>query len=165
MRQIPLSQGLMTLVDDADYERLAQYRWYACKDHRKHYAKRSAGNQKLLMHRVILGLRPGDGIQSDHRDGNGLNNQRENLRTCTNAENGRNRVASAGLTSAYLGVSLDRNKWRAQSKLPRSKGGLKVSLGWFDSEEDAARAYDRFAIEHFGEFANPNFPIDRQATG
>ncbi len=162
MKEIPLIQGLVALVDDEDFEWLSRWKWHAwkCRHHKTYYARRQAGKTELLMHRVILGLSRGDGIQSDHADRDGLNNCRGNLRICTRAQNGTNRSSATGSTSSYLGVSWDRTrgKWKAASVMPRQGPGRRVNLGRFDDEQDAARAYDRFAIEHFGEFANPNFP-------
>lgn len=165
--EIPLTNGMVALVDAQDFERLSQYSWRARKGSKPggpelYYASRrvpsAAGRgPEIHMHHDLLG--PG---LVDHKDGNGLNNQRSNLRHCTQSQNLANaRFGSKGKTSRFRGVSFHRAKgrWQAQSKLNQKK----VHLGRFVSEEEAARAYDNFAREHFGEFARLNFP-DGEAT-
>jgi len=151
---ISLTQGKVALVDDADFEWLNQWKWHACKGTRTYYAKRESPT--ILMHREILGLKFGDGIETDHRNGDGLDNRRENLRKCTNAENCHNRVhLCSRKSSIYKGVNWDKRKqkWQARTRYE----GKSIFLGYYDSEIDAARAYDRAALKYFGEFAKPNF--------
>ena len=157
-RQIHLTQGYVTLVDDVDYEWLKQWKWCAHVDRQGCvYAVRSVwvdGRNKMLrMHRLILGAKPGK--MSDHINGDTLDNRRSNLRICTNQQNNRNRHARAG-TSRYKGVHWYKrgSKWRASIHI----NGRFKHLGYFDDEQEAALAYDRAARELFGEFANPNFP-------
>ena len=110
----------------------------------------------VQMHRQLLGL----GRQTpivDHADGNGLNNQRENLRICSKSQNGANRRKKGrGTTSRYLGVSAhywkNQKKWVAQSAI----GGKSVYIGIFESELGAAAAYNARAHRMFGEYANLN---------
>ena len=96
MRTIPLSQGKVAFVDDADHAALAQHRWFACRIGRTFYAFRNAPGRRGLvaMHRVLLDASPD--LAVDHRDGNGLKNQRANLRLATKAQNGQNRRPQAG---------------------------------------------------------------------
>jgi hypothetical protein len=87
-KEIPLTQGKVAVVDEEDFDRLNKHKWYACKNGNTFYALRKSNvNGKrltILMHREILGLKPGDpGV--DHRDGNGLNNRRKNLRLASHA--------------------------------------------------------------------------------
>jgi len=158
LKTIPLTQNKFVLVDDADFKLLNQWKWHAKKDRWIYYAERrdKENKDKISMHRQILGLKRGDGIKSDHKDRNGLNNQRYNLRTCTNAENARNKKPQIGGTSQYKGVCWDTTikSWRAYICYK----GHQIYLGAFDDEADAAKAYDRAAEDLFGEFAYLNFP-------
>jgi hypothetical protein len=110
------------------------------------------------MHREILGFGSikQDPRLVDHRNRNGLDNRRENLRPSTNSQNLGNRIGSPNSSSKYKGVHWDstRGKWRTQAQ----HDGKTYRLGRFDSEEEAAAAYDRKALELWGEFALLNFP-------
>ena len=160
MKQIPLTLGKFTIVDDEDYRRFSQHKWYTFKNRNTYYAVRhvwqKGGKTKsILMHREILGLKAGDSRKSDHRDGNGLNNLRENLRICTHIENSRNRHAVRG-TSKYKGVH------RATKRGKKWQVGIRynnkyIHLGSFTDEVEAAKVYDIKAKELFGEFAYTNF--------
>jgi len=158
MKTIPLSQGKEAVVDDEDYERLAQFKWCALKQGNTFYARRNvhtpAGWTLASMHRMIL--KPPNNMQCDHIDGNGLNNQRANLRACTRAENTCNQRPQVGCASRFKGVAWHKaaQKWQAQIQ----NVGKQMHLGYFTDEVDAARAYDAAARELFGEFARPNFP-------
>ncbi len=167
-KTIPLSQGYVTVVDDEDYEWLNQWNWSVTKyvfpnGRVKLRADRTVptvcadGKTKdvtWLMHRVIVGARDGELV--DHVDGDGLNNRRSNLRKATPTQNGQNRKSNRNSSSRYKGVSWNARKeeWIAQIQINK-----KVAyLGHFADEIEAARAYDRAAKEHFGEFARLNFP-------
>ena len=157
MKRIPLSQGLEALIDDEDESFLGQYRWFAAKRKRTFYAGTNNDGkwpdqpETILMHRLLLGFP----IGVDHVNGNGLDNQRDNLRPTGQSGNLANQRATRG-SSAYKGVSwMGRlNKWRAYIS-PRSG---QRHLGTFTSEVDAARAYDRAALALWGDFAHTNFP-------
>src|SRR5208337_4201723 len=100
-REIPLTQGKVTIVDAADYEWLSQWHWSSKKDSTgNHYAVRS----KISMHRAILGLGLGDPRKVDHLDGNGLHNWRSNLRLATNSQNQMNRRKAVNNTWGFIGV-------------------------------------------------------------
>ena len=111
----------------------------------------------LRMHKLITGYE-----QTDHINHDGLNNQRSNLRLATHAQNQRNQRPYLGRTSPYKGVHWfpSREKWRAQIVIANHER----HIGLFGAEEDAARAYDAAAREHFGEYACLNFPDERQAA-
>jgi len=161
MKTIPLTQGLVAIVDDEDYPELSKYKWCAARFHNRgtYYALRSdrstGKNLQVCMHRQILGLEHGDPRQGDHVNRNGLDNRRENLRIATNAENGRNRPVQANNTTGLKGVGWNKQhrKYHAQIKVD----GKKIHLGLFASPIAAARAYDAAARKYFGEFARPNF--------
>lgn len=158
MKEIPLTQGFVALVDDEDYEWLNQDSW--CVVHRKHadYAGRSHYINSvyqgfILMHRVILAV--SDGADVDHKDNNGLNNQRYNLREATRSQNSANTRAHFDGSSSYKGVywATSSGWWIARIMCR----GQQYYLGHFNSEIEAALAYDAKARELFGKFARPNF--------
>ncbi len=159
MREIPLTQGKVALVDDEDYERVAQFNWHAVKHREIWYAQRNLISPKTgrrttqHMQRFILDTCTAPHI--DHRDCDGLNNQRYNFRPCTHAQNFRNRGAQRNNTSGYKGVtwSAIKNRWLAAIQVDSTK----MHLGNFRDPVEAARAYDAAAAQHFGEFAVLNF--------
>lgn len=160
-REIELTQGYVTIVDDDLYEALNAHKWCIHRSGRIIYANRGVWIdnrcQHVFMHRVIIGAEPG--MRVDHINGDTLDNRRANLRTCTPAENNRNRrIRRADNTSGYKGVSwhAKRGKWHAHI---RHEGRLR-HLGYFDNPIGAAHAYDAAAIEMFGAFARVNFPVD-----
>lgn len=151
MKLIPLTQGRFAMVDDSDHDWLSQFKWHAVNDRGIYYAIRS--RDKKRMHRIILGL-TNPKIPCDHRDHNGLNNQRDNIRECTQSQNICNRSPKKNGSSKYLGVSWDKQhkKWRT---FIQENKRLKF-LGRFHLETDAATAYNNAAKEIHGEFANLN---------
>lgn len=154
MKHIPLTQGQQAIVDDEDYDWLNQWKWHARKDCKTYYVVRKDKQVAVLMHRHIFGLTKGDGEETDHRNGNGLDNRRENLRICTHSQNHQNRHAVCG-NSKYKGVCyhISNKKWLVHIKL----NGQQIHIGYFDDEIEAAKAYDAKALEMFGEFACTNF--------
>lgn len=153
MKLIKLTRGKFTMVDDADYDWLNQWKWNAAKKDDSFYAVRQNGNKKIKMHRLILGLNDPK-ILGDHRDRNGLNNQRYNLRQATHTQNRHNSSGFKSSSSKFKGVSWDKNtqKWRASIRTL----GKKTNLGFFKLESEAAIAYDNAAKERHGEYANLN---------
>jgi hypothetical protein len=149
MKQIELSQGKVALVDDEDFEYLSQWKWCVLGNRGKRYAFRRAGGKGVLMHRIISNAPPD--MVVDHIDGNGLNNQKGNLRVCTNTENVRNQTR---IKNGYKGVSRDKQAWRSRIFVNKKF----ISLGRYDTPEEAAKAYDKAARKFFGVFARPNFP-------
>ena len=153
MKEIQLTQGKVALVDDEDFEYLNQWKWCAHKHRNTFYVVRNTtlNGKRItkLMHGVILN---GKGI--DHIDHNGLNNQKSNLRFCTQSQNLMNTKKRANTSSIYKGVHFDNRtkKWLAQINLR----GKQIYIKLLSSEVDAARAYNAKATELFGEFANLN---------
>jgi hypothetical protein len=157
-RRIHLSEGKYALVDQTDFYRINNLDWFAKEDFDSIYAvrffKRHGKNSKLLsMHRFIYN--PPAGLVVDHRNCNGLDNRRENLRPATRSQNTCNTPKRKNTTSRFVGVHFSKKskKWVAQIKY---KGGKKW-LGYFDNEIDAARVYDLAAVKYHGEFARLNF--------
>ena len=146
MKQIPLTQSKVTLVEDGDFEFLSQYRWYANLVYDKWYARTSMGTGKIYMHQLLLRA-----TEVDHINGDSLDNRRSNLRSATRSQNAANRAKAGGMTSQYKGVSWDKanQKWRSTIMVDYKQ----VSLGRFESEHDAALAYNIKAFELYGEFA------------
>ena len=158
MKEIKLTRGKLALVDDGDYERVSSFKWYALSGKHTFYAARTGRlgeSHTHLMHRDILG--PGVVSEVDHKNGNGLDNRRDNIRPATDAENSRGfRVKSPKATSRFRGVYFYKRTGKWVARL--STNGECICLGYHHVEEEAARAYDRCAIAVFKEFANLNFP-------
>src|SRR5689334_17780885 len=127
---IKLTQGKIALVDDEDFDFLNKWKWHANSNGRKNifYAKRLDSNKIVSMHRVILSITDPK-IIVDHKDGDGLNNQRSNLRIATPSQNNANRRPMG--SSKYLGVYYHKSskKWKAQI----GKNGTNTSLGYFET--------------------------------
>lgn len=155
-KQIQLTQGMIALVDDADYDFLSQWKWFAHRDGNKWYAERNErhlfGRKIIKMHRAILG---NTSKETDHINGNGLDNRRSNLRACSTSENGMNRSKQKNNTSGYKGVYLEKgkNKFKAQINVNNKK----ITLGRFDTAEQAAKAYDEAVKKYHGKFSKTNF--------
>lgn len=150
------------MVDDADFQSLNRYRWYTSKGCGTFYALRwvsffKNGHDSESMHRRLFDLKFRDGKIVDHKDGNGLNNQRNNLRICTSQENAFNRRVK-NKSSRFRGICSRRRKDGIIKSWARiTHNGKYINLGCFNSEIDAAVAYDNAAKELFGEFAILNF--------
>lgn len=157
-RTIPLTRGMVTLVDAADYERLNPFKWMARENRGTFYAQRSVGprsdRRTEIMARVIMGAGPGQLV--DHINGDTLDNRRANLRIATNTENVRNQRRRSPGASGFRGVKrhkgCPRKPWHASITV----NGRVVSAGYFPTAEDAADAYDRAALKHHGRFARTN---------
>lgn len=155
MTEIQLANGRGTAkIDDSDAPRVLEYRWCLqppTKAGCTPYVTAMVDRRKVSLHRFLIQ----EGERVDHIDGDGLNNQRGNLRVCTHAENLRNTRPYKG--KRYKGVTHRQRSgnWEAYIQHP---SGRQLHLGKFSTEEEAARAYDRAATELFGEFARLNLP-------
>lgn len=153
MKEIPLGGrvGGIALVDDEDYARLNVYKWCVAGNGYVMRGKTVALPHSYL-HRAILDAPKG--VQVDHKDGNPLNNQRSNLRLCTSSQNSSHSMTVRNRKSKYRGVTLHQGKYRARATI----GIKQIFIGYYDTEEDAARAYDAVVQKQVGEFAILNFP-------
>lgn len=153
LKTITLNNGFKAIVDDGDYSFLSQFRWHA-KVYKKRnlvYAARTVNFYKksgertaktIMMHRVILKY---DGqMVVDHKNHNGLDNRRGNLRICSVGENNRNLRKNKLASSRFVGVHKRGKSWAAQI----SVNGNKVWIGSFKLERDAAIAYNNFIIKN-----------------
>lgn len=162
MKSVHLPGGYVAFVDDDLWPLVRLYTWHVAKSRNTYYAwtnvrhpeKEELAYTRKGMHQLVMGTQLGDGQQIDHVDGNGLNNQRSNLRFATTQQNMANRQAMSGGSSSYKGVHWDKRtqKWRAQI----SVNGKQRHLGVFTDELEAAQAYDKAALEAHGEFARLN---------
>ena len=146
---VPLANARGVAVIDTDDAHLVSSRLWRL--HTGGYAQCGNRLNHSLMHRIIL---PGC-ARVDHINGDRLDNRRRNLRAATHTENLRNSRKNSRGSSRFKGVSRCKSsgKWRAYIR-----SGTQVHLGHFATEEAAARAYDRAALERFGAFAKLNFP-------
>jgi len=165
MKTIPLTQGYVALVDDDDYDKVNQFKWRATVNRRRDgsvlavYAIRSlprdGGKRKFMrMHRFLLET----DLEVDHRDNDGLNNQKRNLRKATSTQQKQNsrKKKTIKTTSKYKGVIFDKKAGRYSASIRHN--GRRHFLGYFDCEKCAAEAYDAEARAHHKEFARLNFP-------
>jgi hypothetical protein len=157
--EIPLSRGLVAVVDDQDAGRiLAAGRWHAYPKRSTHYGKRNvwtAGRcASVWMHRFITGF-----PVTDHINGDGLDNRRCNLRPASVAQNNRNAGLRRDNTSGFKGVHPYRDGVRWVAAI-RANGGTR-HLGLFADPIEAARTYDEAARHHFGEFARLTSPQEQ----
>ncbi len=157
-RRIYLDEGLWTIVDVADYYFFARFKWYAAGNKNKYYATRGQriGTDyiKLVrLHRLIMDAPKG--VLVDHRNGDSLDNRRANLRLATRAQNCGNMRKRKNTSSRFKGVCFHKKyrKWTAYISVAKKR----ISLGYFDSEIEAAKAYDEAAKKYRGEFACLNF--------
>lgn len=153
--EIPLTRGMVALVDDEDAP-LARMKWAALKTNTRglFYAVRNLRSGGLYLHRVVLGITD-PRVRVDHRNGDGLDCRRANLRVATPTQNARNARAHRDCRSGFKGVSYHpaTGKWVARI----FRNGVCRSLGLHATPEAAARAYDAAARQADGEFARPNF--------
>lgn len=168
MKIIHLTQGKVTFVDDEDYERLSEFKWYYnrrdnCAKCEVHVPGAKRKKSILITHEILQTDK-----WVDHKDGNRLNNQKFNLRECTNSQNQQNKTKTKRRTSSkYKGVHFHClcNNWQANIEFQSLFGQRTCThLGSFATEEEAAKAYDEAARHHFKEFAALNFPKEGERS-
>jgi hypothetical protein len=153
IREIPLTHGRVALVDAHDYDFLSVFKWhlnwhgYAVREVNIHGFRTLVG-----MHRYVM--LPDPGQDTDHVNGDKLDNRRSNLRTCHRQENTRNVDKRSGGTSRFKGVHWHpgAQKWRAMICVNKRS----IHIGYFSTQEEAAVAYNEKARELFREYARPN---------
>lgn len=152
MKLLPLSYDKFTMIDDEDFEYFNQFRWYYDIGN---YAYRRIKTKKIWLHRALM--KSSKDFVIDHIDGNGLNNQKSNLRICTHQQNIMNRNKNIG-NNKYRGIytyPYNPNRWcvslkrRINNKIIRYRGST-------TSEESAILLYNQKAKEFYGEFAKLN---------
>lgn len=150
MKEIPITRGEVTIVDDDNFEYLSQFKWNCTKFGYVQTTQIINGKKtNIWMHRLVAGTPPG--MKTDHINGDKKLNTRANLRTCTMAENMRNRGMQKNNTSGYKGVfwSIKGKKWRAQITVNKKA----IHLGLFDDPKEAYETYKLAADAYFGDFA------------
>jgi hypothetical protein len=156
--QIELTRGKVALIDEADAQTVGKHKWFAdpSRSTPTYYAKTGNGNGgHQTMHRLIMGVTD-PRVEVDHRDGDGLNNTRDNLRVVNHFQNMRNKRKHRAGASRFKGVSKRNDRvnkvWRSRIFVD----GKSKLIGYYDTEEFAAVAYNNAATEHVGEFARLN---------
>jgi len=163
MKRIELTRGKYALIDNEQYDLISLFRWCyvpACRGYAVVKLYICGKQYQIYMHRLVMNAI--EGVSVDHIDGNGLNNQKSNLRICTHQENIMNQKKQENRASIYKGVSFHgQNKnWYAYIKINQKK----KHIGCYDTEEEAAEAYNKEAVKLFGRFANLNV-IDEPPAG
>lgn len=147
---VPLTKGYEAVVDVADVPLVHGVNWCAGVKRGTVYAMRTKygpdGRETVMMHRAIC--LPAVGVEVDHKDGNGLNNTRANLRSATKSQNMHNQKISTRNTSGFKGVSKIKGRWESNIRL----NGKKRRLGIFDTPEAASAAYAKASAALHGEF-------------
>jgi len=157
-KEIFLTKGFVAIVDDEDYEEISQWLWYPQKGVNTYYAVRNSyvsedfeKRKSISMHRQILDFPP---YHVDHKDGNGLYNVRLNLRKSSKAQNAHNQKPQRGRSSKYKGVRWHKHSERWTARITHK--GNAFFLGAFHCEKEAAEAYNKAALNYFGEYAKLN---------
>lgn len=154
MKSIELSGGQIALIDDCDFDAISRYRWFSISGRHTSYAATSIrglgkrGGTIIRMHRLIMGVCWQHRVGVDHKDGNGLNNQRHNLRICDTSTNLHGVMRGPRGTSQYRGVSWSKSAKRWEVRL--SVRGKRIVIGYYESETEAASAYDAAKLHLIG---------------
>ena len=154
MKTIQLTRGMKSIVDDEDFKKVSQQKWHFHKhpDRDFGYARTDKKGKAIFMHNIIM-----NNVNSDHINGNGLDNRRKNLRPSTRSQNMMNRRKFPGCSSKYKGVNWNKHASQWVSRI--TKDSQTYLLGYFRNEKRAASEYDAAAKLLHGDFARLNFPI------
>lgn len=151
--KIRLTQNKYAIIDKQNFQWLKFWTWHFVNG----YAIATIGKKEIPMHHLIYLCKPSKGYEIDHINGDGLDNQRKNLRIATRTQNQQNRKPNKNSTSKYKGVYFDKSrkgfkKWVASIKVNKKL----IHLGRYLKEIDAALAYNHVAVKHFGRYARIN---------
>lgn len=151
--EIPLTKGMFALINEEDFELVSSYKWYASKGKNTYYAHHKRLSL-VSMHRLIMGVTDSK-IFVDHKNRNGLDNTRINLRLATHIQNNCNKCGYKNRSSTFKGVywNKEKMKWTCQITPPGEKTR---HIGHFKSEIAAAMAFNEAALRYHGEFAYIN---------
>jgi hypothetical protein len=149
MKTIQLTRGKVAIVDDEDYESLSKHKWCFNIGYAARGVKKNGKQSRIWMHRVIN--KTPKGMVTDHIDGNGLNNQKSNLRSCTHYQNIHNTKMHKDNASGMKGISWSRRdkRWQAQIMVK----GQRISLGSHTTAQSAYAAYCDACTKLHGDFA------------
>ena len=136
-------------LDSVDWDLISPYSWSLAKRNGIFYAEARVNGKNMFLHTFISGFK-----QTDHIDGNGLNNSRENLRSCNKTQNAQNSKINSRNKTGYKGVTFYKKSGKFYACI-RIKGKTKP-LGYYINKEEAALAYNQAAVKYFGEFARLN---------
>lgn len=142
-------------IDDEDLEKVSKYQWKINKRRHKFYAQAwvKETDQTTMMHRLIMDVTIGDSkVVIDHKDGNGLNNVKSNLRVCTNKQNCWNRGLDKNSKTGFRGVNRRGNGYIARIRVDDKL----IHLKWTKDINIAVQAYNEAAIKYYGEYARLN---------
>jgi len=151
--QIPLTQGKQALVSELDYEKASKHKWCAHFNGRGTYYAVGLVNGKMTkLHRFISGITNKPDLVVDQKDGDGLNNTRENLRVCSKQENSWNRANQKNSTTSFKGVTFTRGRYVSRINFK----GKRIHLGYYATTEEASASYNNAAIKFHGEYSQLN---------
>lgn len=163
--KIQLTQGKFAIIDEEDWERVNQYKWYAKRGTQTWYAARTESkrvnkirDKTIRLHQFLMNC-PRD-KEVDHINGDGLDCRKKNMRICTRLENGKNQRMPKNNTIGYKGIGNEGNKYIPWVAQIFANGRLYKSRG-FKTIKEAAIEYDRLALKYHGEFARLNFPLTK----